>query len=52
MYIKNEICSQHLIKMEKRYIKECLKKVKEKKCFVCSKVHPTTTTTTTNALFA
>ena len=41
MYIKNEICSQHLIKMEKRYIKECLKKVKERKCFVYSQVHPT-----------
>ena len=44
MYIKNEICSQHLIKMEKRYIKECLKKVKERKCFVYSQVHPTSPT--------
>ena len=44
MYIKNEICSQHLIKMEKRYIKECLKKVKERKCFVYSQVHPTSLT--------
>ena len=44
MYIKNEICSQHLIKMEKRYIKECLKKVKGRKCFVYSQVHPTSLT--------
>ena len=44
MYIKNEICLQHLIKMEKRYIKECLKKVKERKCFVYSQVHPTSPT--------
>ena len=44
MYIKNEICSQQLIKMKKRYIKECLKKVKERKRFVCSQVHPTSPT--------
>lgn len=44
MYIKKEICLQHLIKMEKRYIKECLKKVKERKWFVYSQVHPTSPT--------
>lgn len=30
--------------MEKRYIKECFKKVKERKCFVYSQVRPTSPT--------